>query len=144
MFTEEQSITDNLKNEAVKTIQQPGHLSNLFFSKQNVDYIQGRIQSEVYRLSNGRHRIGRQSDTELSIVMRSIYLQFSRNSPDDIRGQILDLDNRVINECVPGILTGIEQYLKYRVDASTMYKPVELPEAISTKGEKSLEYKPFF
>ena len=144
MFTEKSSMSDNFKNEAVKTIQQVTTLSEIFFSKPNIDYIQNKIQSSVITQSNGRHTIGRQSDTELSIIMRSIYLQFARNSDTDIRGQITELDNKVVDECVPTILSGIEQYLKYKTDVSTLRIQMEMPQSFNSKGEKSLEYKPYF
>ena len=143
MFTENSSMSNNFKNEALKTIHQSTNLSEIFFSKQNIDYIQNKVQISVLNQTNGKHRIGRQSDTELSIVMRSIYLQFARNSDTDIRGQITELDNKVVDECVPTILSGIEQYLKYKTDVSTLRKPMEMPQSFNSKGEKSLEYKPF-
>jgi hypothetical protein len=143
MFAEKSSMSNNFKNEAVKTIHQSTILSEVFFSKENIDYIQNKIQSSVHTQSNGRHRIGRQSETELSIIMRSIYLQFARNSNIDIRGQITELDNKVVDECVPTILSGIEQYLKYKTDVSTLRKPMEMPQSFNSKGEKSLEYKPY-
>jgi len=143
MFVEDTPLTVNFKNEALKSIIETNDLSNIYFSKHNIDYIQRRIQEEVLKLSNGRHRIARQSDTELSIIMRSIYLQFSRNDPNRIREQIVDLDNKVIDDCVPKILSGIEQYLAYKKDVSTMYKPIEYPSASGIKGDKTLEYKPF-
>jgi hypothetical protein len=143
MFTEKSSMSNNFKNEAVKTIQQETILSEVFFSKDNIDYIQNKIQSTVINQTNGKHRIGRQSDTELSIIMRSVFLQFARNSDIDIKGQITELDNKVVDECVPTILSGIEQYLKYKTDVSTLRKPMEMPQSFNSKGEKSLEYKPF-
>ncbi len=143
MFNENTSITNNFKNEAIKTIHQPTIVSEIFFSKANIDYIQQKIQKLVFEETNGKYNIGRQSDTELSIIMRSIYLQFSRNSDIDIRDQITELDNKVIDECIPTILSGIEQYLKYKIDVSTLRKPIEMPQSFNSKGDKSLEYKPF-
>jgi len=143
MFSENSSMASNFKNEAVKTIHQSTILSEVFFSKQNIDYIQNKIQLGVYNESNGKYRIGRQSDTELSIIMRSIYLQFARNSDIDIKGQVTELDSKVINECLPTILTSIEQYMKFKTDVSTIRNPIEIAQSSNSKGEKSLEYKPF-
>jgi hypothetical protein len=75
--------------------------------------------------------------------MRSIYLQFARNSDIDIRGQITELDNKVINECLPTILTSIEQYMIFKNDVSTLKNPIQMAQSSNSKGEKSLEYKPF-
>lgn len=143
MFSENTSLANNFKNEAIKTIHQSTILSEVFFSKQNIDYIQNKIQLGVFKQSNGKHRIGRQSDTELSIIMRSIYLQFAKNSEIDIRGQITELDNKVIDECLPSILSSIEQYVQFKTDVSIMRTPIEMAQSSNSKGEKSLEYKPF-
>lgn len=144
MFYQKNEGLSDFKNDAIKTILQKNPLSNVFFSKQNIDYLQNRIIQRVYELSEGRHKIGRQSDTELEIVMRSIYLQFSLNQASNIKEQIRQLDDMVINEVCPSILTAVEQYLQYRVDITTMYKPIALPNAVSIKGEKTLQLPPWF
>jgi hypothetical protein len=144
MFYEQNSLFDNFAQNATKSIIMPSKLSSVFFSRQNVDYIQNRIIQEVYRISNGKHKIGRQSDTELAIIMRSIYLQFSKNNDTDIRPQIRELDEMVVDECVPIVLNAVEQYIKYKYDVSNLQVPIDLPESQTNKGDKSLEYKPWF
>ena len=67
-----------------------------------------------YRKSNGEYTIGRQSDVELKIIMRSIYLQNSKNLATDVAGQIRELNRLVANEAVPSIIVNIEQYLGYK------------------------------
>ena len=143
MFHEQKKGLNQFTTEAVKTVLERNPVSDVFFSKVNIDYLQNKIIQTVYQISNGKHKIARQSDTELEIIMRSIYLQFSKNSVDNIKQQIIELDSKVVDDVVPGILTGIEQYLKYKEDITTMYKPIEHPRAENSKGEKSLEYKPF-
>lgn len=144
MFSQATTGINQFKDIAVKSILQKNPLSDVFFSKQNIDYIQRSIIQRVYELSDGRHRIGRQSDTELEIIMRSIYLQFSKNQFGRLREQILELDKLVLDEVVPQILSGVEQYIKFREDITQMYKPVKLPEALGIRGEKQLELKPWF
>lgn len=50
----------------------PSVLLNLFFSKDNVDYLQGRIIDEVQRIQG--ERISRQNDDDLLVIMRATYL----------------------------------------------------------------------
>ena len=140
MFQENNSSSNNFACEAIKTIVQMNPVSNVFFSKANIDYLQQRIQQIVYEKSNGEYQISRQSDTELEIIMRSIYLQFSVNRPDDIRAQILDLDVRVLDESIPSIMTCVQQYIQYTKDINRMYKPIDMPRSENSKGNKSLEY----
>jgi hypothetical protein len=142
MFQETNSSSNNFASEAIKTIIQKNPVSDVFFSKANIDYLQKRIQQIVYERSNGEYQIGRQSDTELEIIMRSIYLQFSVNRPDDIRAQIQDLDRRVLDESIPSIMTGVQQYIQYTKDINQMYKPIDMPRSENSKGNKSLEYQP--
>jgi hypothetical protein len=144
MFHEKKEGLNEFKNEAVKSILQKNPLSDVFFSKQNIDYLQNKIVQTVYELTNGQHRIGRQSDIELEIVMRSIYLQFSLNQSSNLREQIRQLDEKVIAEVCPGIITAVKQYLQYKQDITNMPKPIELPITETIKGEKSLQLPPWF
>jgi len=144
MFYQKNEGLSEFKNDAIKTILQKNPLSDVFFSKANIDYLQNQIGQRVHNLSAGRHKIGRQSDTELEIVMRSIYLQFSLNQPDDIKKQVRDLDEMVIDAVVPGILSAIEQYLQYQVAISTIPTPINLPKNETIKGEKTLQLPAWF
>ena len=40
--------------------------------------IQNQIRYKIYTISKGEHTIGEQSDVELKIIMRSIYLQYGK------------------------------------------------------------------
>ena len=79
LFQQNNNGVKNYKEEALRGIQTESTLSQVFFSKQNIDLIQNQIRYNVWIKSNKMHIIGRQSDTELEIVMRSIYLQYSKN-----------------------------------------------------------------
>ena len=101
-------------------------LSRLYFSKENLDNIQKDIMEAVYNLTaqdkdpildNVRPvSIGRQNDLQLQIIMRSIFLQYAKHNNDNIAGQIRELNDLVIREAVPDIITNIKQYLGYSVD----------------------------
>ena len=83
--------------------------------------------------------IGRQKDDELKIVMRSIYFQYSKNLPNNIKEQVLDLNTRVIDWCVPEIISNIKQTQRYIRDISTMPVPLERSVLPSGKGLKNLD-----
>jgi len=135
-----------LKKDSYKTISQlySGNcVSETFFSSQNTDIIQEGIINSVYNKSNGKYQIGRQSDQELKIVMRSIYLQYSKNLNYNINEQILDLNTKVIRWCVDEILSNIKQYLEFKKNVSTLPMPLERAQLPSQKGTKTLEIKSF-
>jgi hypothetical protein len=127
-------ISQNLQNT---------QLSTAYFSKENIDKIQCSIINEVYKKSNGKFEIGKQSDNELIIIMRSYYLQYGKNLPDNIDVQVNKLNNMVINWSSDEIITNIEQYLKYKETVSTLPMPLERSQLSSQKGTKTLEIKSF-
>ena len=126
--------------EAINKIQTDSPLSMAYFSKQNITIIQNAIRYQVWIQSSNKHMISNQSEIELQLVMRSIYLQYSRNLPTQIREQISSLNNRVIEYCVPIILSNLTQYQQYRKDVSQLPVPQEHPQQVSSAGSKTLEF----
>jgi hypothetical protein len=134
---EESNTGNNIyKNEALKSIQINSDLSNLFFSKQNIEILQNSIKYNVWIKSNKQHIISNQSVIELKIIMRSIYLQYSKNINKNIVEQVKDLNDIVINYSVPNILSNIEQHLGYTKTVSYLPVPLSHPKNLSIKGTK--------
>ena len=67
-------------------------LSQVFFSEQNIQIIQNGIRAGVYKRSNGQYTIGPQDCDSLKIIMRSVFLQYSANQPNNITEQIAELN----------------------------------------------------
>jgi hypothetical protein len=118
-------------------------LSERFFSRENIDIIQQGIINSVYNRSNGEFNIGKQSEQELSIVMRSIYLEKGKNLNFNIKEQLKELNTYVIEWCVNEIITNIKQYVEYKKNVSTLRMPMENPLLASQKGLKTLELNYF-
>lgn len=116
-------------------------LADVFFGQDNLDALQDGLRWRVYVESGQRHVISRQSDTELKIIMRSIYLQHGENRPTDILQQVQALNMQVLQFCVPRILAEIAQYLQYQRDVSTLPMPMERSENVSNKGSRVLELR---
>lgn len=125
-------------SEALKGIQTESILSRSFFSNKNIDILQNNIRYIVYTESKNKHIISRQSDIQLQIIMRSFYLQYSKNLDTNIREQIMELNNMVINYCVPKILSEIQQYIGYKQDISKLPDPIDRSVNLSVKGTKTL------
>ena len=126
----------NTSVDIISNIIVPNALSRTFFSNDNLERIQNQIINEVYKKSN--KQISRQSYQELQIIMKSIYLQYSRNLPTNIEEQVFTLNKYVVDYSVPTIINNILEYNKYIEDITSPI-PV-LPRSInsSIKGEKSL------
>jgi hypothetical protein len=118
-------------------------VSSMFFSAENMDILQMGMRNQILNETRGKYKIGRQSDDELKIVMRSIYYQHSKNMPNNIKEQVRDLNTKVIDWCVPQIITNLKQDEKYRQDISTLPEPLERSVLTSQKGTKSLEMKSY-
>jgi hypothetical protein len=114
-------------------------VSAIFFSDDNVELLQLGIRNKILNLSNGEYNIGKQSDIDLKIIMRSIYFQYGKNVSSNVNAQVLDLNTRVIDWCVPEILSNIKQSAKYIMDISTMPVPLDRSSLPSQKGTRTLE-----
>lgn len=119
-------------------------LSKAYFSAENFQLVQNNIRRKVFECSKGLYTIGPQDDTNLKIIMRSIFLQNAKNNPTNITGQIAELNEHVYEYCVPSIVSEAKAYLKYKSDASTLAVPEARPVHVSVKGDKVLELKHFF
>ncbi len=126
------------KSEAIKSIHSESYLSQVFFSKQNIDLLQDLIRHTVWERSYHKHTIGRQSDLQLKIIMRSIYFQYGKNLDCNVKEQVSKLNEMVVEDCVPRILSGVEQYLHYKKDVSTIQVPMDRPKYLSNAGTKTL------
>jgi hypothetical protein len=118
-------------------------LSKVFFSEANVNALQEGIRYRVYVETGGKFTIGRQSDQELRIIMRSIYYQYGRNDGSDCVAQTRELNAKVLDWTVPEVLSNLMQYQVYKKDASTLPMPLEHSQMMSTKGTKVLEQTSF-
>jgi hypothetical protein len=113
-------------------------LNQLFLSASNIEIIQNAIRYKVWERSGGKLVISKQDETELVITMRSIYLQYGRNTPSDVKGQIAELNAKVIEEVVPGIISEAYGYEQYLIDAFTQPTPIPRPSNVSSSGTKTL------
>ena len=118
-------------------------LSNAFFSKENIAILQNEIRAGVHRLSNGQYIIGPQDSDELKIIMRAMFLQYSKNLPNGVREQIKTLNEYVIQYSSKQVYNGIISYVKYKDDVSMIHCPIALPE-MARKNDKQLELQPRF
>ena len=118
-------------------------LSKAYFSSENLKIIQNGIRAGVYKKSNGQYLIDEQDCDTLKVVMRSIFLQYSVNQPDNIREQIHELNQLVLNYCVPQVYSEAKGYMIYLNDVSTIAVPIAHPQNVKN-DDKELVLKPWF
>lgn len=130
-------------NVTLKGIQENSILSKVFFSKQNMEIIQNKLKWLVYEHSNNKYIIGKQDENELLIIMRSIYLEYSKNLPVSIKQQILFLNNKVYEDIFPKLYSNVQQYISYLADVENPYKIMNRPEYINQSGTKTYDLSRF-
>lgn len=116
------------------------NLTSLYFSENNINLIQEEIIRYLYDKSNGKYNIGKQSDTELKIIMKSMYLSKRDKLTDsNVVNQVKSLNKMVILECSRIIEINLLQHLNYVKDLNKLPNFQELPQNVSNKGTKYLE-----
>jgi hypothetical protein len=147
---DDKSLKGSNTNSMFKNLYGETLLTFLFFSDKNVENIQRLIRMTVFR--HTKQVIDNQSNTELLVVMRSIFLAFSQHPKlldESIKekerklllAQYTDevdrLNQLVIDTCVPLIVSQLQQYLVYLYDSSSPLRVMEKPLSTSVKGTKS-------
>ena len=119
-------------------------LSIYFFSDENIHSLQEKLRYGVWHMSNKKFVIGRQNEHELSIIMRSIYLQFARNNPTEINEQVIELNKLVLEYAIPNVYAQIKQHVAYKEDVARGRQILDHSVNHSIRGERQLTYNPGF
>ena len=113
-----QNMNDNTeatslyKDTVIRGIHNKNVVNQLFFSEKNIDNLDKRLRYTVWLMSSKQYSLGPQNKTELVIIMRSVYLDYSKNLDYMITEQIRDLNDIVISKTAPRLLSQTTQYLK--------------------------------
>lgn len=135
---------NNMREELVGHLHKPTSLNETFFSTSNLDLLQSRIQEQVFQMSGSKHRIDRQNDDDLKLIMRSYYLMFGKNDPTRVSENLEDLNARVVGYASAKIFSELDFYLFYRKDIEDFAPPIANPMNVHVYGTRSGELKTFF
>jgi hypothetical protein len=138
LFESNYSDYYNMSQESLRGIQIETVLSKVFFHPKNVEIVQKMIISEVFYRSNGAYLIERQQDADLQVIMRSMFIQHARHVPDNIPEQIQELNNLVVDDIVPNVLSEINAYFGYLERSFAPRQILDRPENVSNAGMKTL------
>lgn len=130
--------------QALTRVHEVTPLNAAYFSDRNVRYVKDEIRFRVWAKSDKTHVIEAPNDDDIKTIMRSYYLQYSGNDPNNVRGEIELLNERVITYSVDYILGEINMYLRYRRDQTNFPSPLANPINANLTGTKSAEFKAFF
>ena len=113
----ESDIIFNFKpDDFLKGILEVNDYSKLFFSKKNIKAIDDTIRYKINKMTRGEH-ISSQINNELFVIMRSIYLQYSKNIvKNDVVAEVKYLNGIVIENTIHKIKNEIDARLQYLGD----------------------------
>ena len=106
-------------------------LSELYFSKMNIEALQKTIRYHIYKLT--QKKISYQSEIELFIIMRSMYLQFANSfvHGDGIVEAVKTLNEKVIDFSVSTIKDQLDQHDGYMKKISNAPTPMDHPQYVN-------------
>ena len=160
LYQEYNKLTDNIKNVSCngytsdRKVEKPTNnkvmyllnrytelspVGKIFFSKDNIKRIQNMIKIEVFNRTKGKFILDDdQEDDDVVIVMMYIYQEEARHLPEHIIHQVKRLNQKVINYCIPDILTNIKQDYNYQKEINEPLKVLDRPINDNNKGRKLL------
>ena len=126
---------ESFNYDALKGIQCETELSCKFFSKENIMH----LHSEIMKAAQEKLKVNidKQSDEELVIIMRAIFLQNAYET-SDVNLEIKKLNMKVLMEILPNLISKIKQQMKHWQDKNTNIKVMEHPINVNSAGEKSM------
>lgn len=149
LTTDDDGLSESNTRYLFKNLYGETLLTSLFFSKLNILNIQNVIKFNVHKETN--YIIDKQSMNELMIIMRAVFLEYSRHpkliTPDmrqnekeillmKYKMEVSRLNTIVINQVVPNIVSQLQQYIDYLRDASEQPYYMDKPKNVSIKGQK--------
>ena len=133
--TKPKSSGTSFQHEAVLHILEKSHLSEVFFSAENIEALMQGIRYQVYRQT--QQVIGRQSESELRVIMRAKYLQHAKHLPVDILPQVQDLNKLVLEEAVRSVISELKMHQHYIRQVSRLPVPMDHGAYASSAGTRS-------
>lgn len=134
----------DVRQELIGHLHYATPLNTVFFSQGNIDNLQQQIQDQVFAMSGGKHRIDRQNDDDVKLIMRSYYLMFGRNNPNTVASDLADLNARTVGYASAKIFSELDFYMFYRKDIAEFAPPIANPMDVHVKGTRYGELKSFF
>lgn len=129
----------NYRQTVLRGVYDKNQLNQLFFSEENIKNVDKQLRYTVYLMSNKQYKLGPQDLSELVIIMRAVFLTYSKNLSRNITQQIETLNNLVIKNAAPDLLSNTTQYLRYLEDKNESHKIlIARPINVSNAGIKLL------
>lgn len=114
-------------------------LAKIYFSQENIDRINKQVRREIYRRTDGKFRIEKDSDNlDMQTVMDIVFDEHAKHLPDQIIRQVKLLNNQTVDYIVPNAITMIDQTSKYLKQLDQPIQPMDRPLNVNNGGRKTL------
>jgi len=140
---DEPRMTSQLIQEQIQFRHNNTPLNTVFFGDANMDNLQQKIRSAVLEMSKGEYNLKPQSEADLMLIMRSYYLQYAQNNPDNVAQELDQLNQRVVAFAANRIMVEITAYNRYRKDILDFPEPIARPMDMQIYGTRTGELKSF-
>ena len=137
-------LSQDARSDLVGHIHKETPLNKIFFSQQNINLLQSEIQGQVRAMSGGKYSIDKQNEDDLKIIMRSYYLMFSKNDPNNVDGELRDLNGRVVGYAAGKVYSEVDFHMFYLKDIQDFAPPIANPMNPHVFGTRTGELKSFF
>ena len=138
-YQQSPTVNYDRARQATQGFFEKNHITVVFFSDENMRRIQKKIREEVYKRTNGQYQLDEdQDEADLTIVMRSIYLDKCKNLPGETVRQVKLLNQQTIDYIIPDLISNIKQYFGYIKDINKPLTPMLRPLNVSSSGRKLL------
>lgn len=138
-YQQHPTVNYDRARQATQGFFEKNHITVVFFSDENLHRIQKKIKEEVFKRSNGQYQLDEdQDESDLTIVMRAIYLDKCKNLPGETVRQVKLLNHQTVEYIVPDLISNIKQYFGYIKDINQPLKPMLRPMSVSNAGRKLL------
>ena len=128
----------NMSRKSLDNVHDETILSKVFFHPKNVDLIQKQIILQIFYRTNGEYLIEHQNELDLRIVMQSVFMKYAKHLPNNIQEQIRELDNLVVDEVIPDIISQIQAHFGYIAQVFGPTYIMDHPVNVSKSGRKTL------
>jgi hypothetical protein len=123
-------LYDDVALAVIRSVGQPATpLNSAFFSKDNVTTLQLALIDRI-RQALGLV-LGRQSDWEMMLMMRQVYLDSADNWPTDVTGEVNRLNAMVLQLAAQAVSTNVTQYMAYSTDVNAPIAALTPSEALT-------------
>jgi len=138
-YQQSSTVNYDRARQATQGFFEKNHITVVFFSDENMKRIQKKIKEEVIRRTKGQYQLDEdQDESDLTIVMRAVYLDKCKNLPGETVRQVKLLNQQTVDYIVPDLISNVKQYFGYIKDINQPLQVIPLPLCVSSSGRKLL------